>query len=144
MDAEVTTMVVYIQDTLSGNVVQVRSSNQSLLLCSKMSWDARLLDDILRQISNIQNERPEMNNHTSNRTTSFTSVIEIWSRRVKECLRQVCRRASRATAEQQRLREVSPGRSRQAPSNADCITCCRLRLGCLPLSVPSGTAFSTT
>jgi hypothetical protein len=37
MDAEVSTMVVNIHAALSGNVVQVRSSNQSLLLYSKMS-----------------------------------------------------------------------------------------------------------
>lgn len=37
MDAEVSTMVVNIQDALTGNVVQVRSSNQFLLLYSKMS-----------------------------------------------------------------------------------------------------------
>lgn len=37
MDAEVSTIVVNIQDALTGNVVQVRSCNQSLLLYSKMS-----------------------------------------------------------------------------------------------------------
>jgi hypothetical protein len=37
MDAEVSTMVVNIQAALTGNVVQVRSPNEFLLLYSKMS-----------------------------------------------------------------------------------------------------------
>lgn len=60
-------MAVNIQDALSGDVVQVRFSSLFLLLYSNMSQDARLLDDILRQITTIQSRRPDINNHFSYR-----------------------------------------------------------------------------
>lgn len=58
-------MVVNIQDFLSGNVVQVGCSNNSRGLNSKISQDARLLDNIAGHISTNQSRRAEIKHHSS-------------------------------------------------------------------------------
>lgn len=67
MNVQIPMMVVNIQDSLSGNVVQVGCSNNSRGLYSKISQDARLLDNIAGQISTIQSRRAEIKHHSSYR-----------------------------------------------------------------------------
>jgi len=59
------TMVVNIQDVVSGDAFQVGSSNPSSVSWPKLSQDAGVLDDIARQISVIQRVRPDIKHNVS-------------------------------------------------------------------------------